>query len=262
MTKKHSTPKDTSDALPRQRQRRTIVFPYADLQKAVEVAQKINEKGGGTLSADQLAASLGRSSTSGPFRSLLSAASAFGLIKRDRREDIMHLTDLGRKIIDNITAPTAKVEAWKSIPLFKKIYEDNKGRNLPPLTGITEQIIRAGVPQKQANRARQVLMSSAKYADFYDAKNNRLVEPVSSSKPPVPLRETISIAMKSAGESKKLHPLIEGLIETLPNKGDPWSEINRKKWLETAENIFSLIYKMEEKDKTTNNKTGGNEGDS
>ena len=40
-----------------------------------------------------------------------------------------------------------------------------------------------------------------------------------------------------------LHPFFRGLLETLPEPGSEWSRKEREQWLETARNIFALIYK-------------------
>jgi hypothetical protein len=39
------------------------------------------------------------------------------------------------------------------------------------------------------------------------------------------------------------HPFIEGLLKTLPEPDDDWPAAGRVKWLQTAANIFDLIYK-------------------
>jgi hypothetical protein len=39
------------------------------------------------------------------------------------------------------------------------------------------------------------------------------------------------------------HPFIEGLLQTLPEPEDDWPTVARVKWLQTAANIFDLIYK-------------------
>jgi hypothetical protein len=39
------------------------------------------------------------------------------------------------------------------------------------------------------------------------------------------------------------HPFIEGLLKTLPAPDDDWPAAGRVKWLQTAANIFDLIYK-------------------
>jgi hypothetical protein len=39
------------------------------------------------------------------------------------------------------------------------------------------------------------------------------------------------------------HPFIEGLLKTLPEPESDWPAAARVKWLQTAANIFDLIYK-------------------
>jgi hypothetical protein len=41
------------------------------------------------------------------------------------------------------------------------------------------------------------------------------------------------------------HPFIEGLLQTLPEPHTDWPAQDRAKWLQTAANIFDLIYKGE-----------------
>lgn len=50
-----------------------------------------------------------------------------------------------------------------------------------------------------------------------------------------------------------LHPFFRGLLETLPEPGSDWSSKEREQWLETARNIFALIYKErgDEREQTT-----------
>jgi hypothetical protein len=43
----------------------------------------------------------------------------------------------------------------------------------------------------------------------------------------------------------KLHPFIQGLLQTLPEPESDWPSAARVKWLQTAANIFDLIYKGE-----------------
>jgi len=40
----------------------------------------------------------------------------------------------------------------------------------------------------------------------------------------------------------ELHPFFCGLLETLPEPGMDWPSENRERWLETARNIFALLY--------------------
>jgi len=42
--------------------------------------------------------------------------------------------------------------------------------------------------------------------------------------------------------SAGLHPFFRGLLDTLPDPGADWPRAQREQWLETARNIFALIY--------------------
>lgn len=39
-----------------------------------------------------------------------------------------------------------------------------------------------------------------------------------------------------------LHPFFRGLLESLPEPGTAWPQVQRDQWLETARHIFALIY--------------------
>ena len=39
-----------------------------------------------------------------------------------------------------------------------------------------------------------------------------------------------------------LNPFFRGLLETLPEPGIDWPSADREQWLETARNIFALLY--------------------
>ena len=43
--------------------------------------------------------------------------------------------------------------------------------------------------------------------------------------------------------SLDLHPFFRGLLETLPEIGADWALAERQQWLETARNIFALLYR-------------------
>ena len=42
------------------------------------------------------------------------------------------------------------------------------------------------------------------------------------------------------------HPFIDGLIQTLPVTGAPWSTKERLNWLITANSVFKMIYQSED----------------
>ncbi len=64
--------------------------------------------------------------------------------------------------------------------------------------------------------------------------------------PRLPSREAGAAAASAAAASpipSGLHPFFRGLLDTLPEPGEGWSLADREQWLETARNIFALIYK-------------------
>ena len=69
-----------------------------------------------------------------------------------------------------------------------------------------------------------------------------------SSEPPPPVLETPKEKEHLNGggggpTTPSRHPFIEGLLKTLPEPETEWKTADRVKWLQTAANIFDLIYK-------------------
>jgi hypothetical protein len=42
-----------------------------------------------------------------------------------------------------------------------------------------------------------------------------------------------------------LHPLIQGLIQTLPPPGSEFAQKDRAKWLQAADSVLQVLYKEE-----------------
>ena len=111
---------------------------------------------------------------------------------------------------------------------------------------------RLGVSEKVKDRARQTFERSAEQAGFFAHGRNRLVQPGIVARVPeataAPIDSQASVAPQ---ETKKGNgggfgdhdPLIVGLFRKLPEPEAEWSEEERLKWLETAANIFDLVFK-------------------
>jgi hypothetical protein len=238
------------------REQSSIAFPYHDLDAATEVARAVyNRSGLGSCDLDELAAEMGQV-ISGTFRVKIGAARTFNLIDKDGRGAVK-LSDLGRSIITDDGAAAAKVEAFMAVPLYSKLYDAYKGQKLPPMKALEREMAALGVAVKQTDKARQAFERAAKQAGFFDAGNDRLVRPKSEAS--TQRREAQDDDTgKGAGEVRrerhsggtggggcsggKQHPLIQGLLVTLPEPGAPWSESDRKAWLGMAESIFKMIY--------------------
>ncbi len=234
-------------------ERGALAFPYVDLDGAIEVAKAIWDKGGRPLERDQLAAAMNLTANSGNFSIKIGAARQFGLIETAASKN--QLTALGFDILDAARAPVAKARAFLEVPLYRKVYEEYRGRQLPPRPhGLENAFVTFGVAPKQKDKARHVFDRSARIAGFFPNPNeDRLVAPpvadgdteTSSSA----RDSTQAVAPASTPKSLNpaiadgLHPFIRGLLETLPAPHDDFPAERRAKWLEAAANIFELLYK-------------------
>lgn len=235
---------DDDDGLGRQRS--TIGFPYMHLDDALEVPQAIfGNVGQGGCDEDQLAAWLGLSPKSSGFRVRLAAARLFGLIESGSNNHLK-VSALGRDAVDPNQSRAAKVKAFLNVPLYKAVFEKYRGGVLPPAAAFERDIEGLGVAEKQKSRARQVFERAAEQAGFFEQGKNRLV------KPGIAESENSDIGKKDKGGTSgggdgsdigDLHPFIQGLLKTLPKPETEWKVADRAKWLQTAANIFDLIYK-------------------
>jgi hypothetical protein len=231
------------------RERSTIAFPYLDQDDAVEVAKAVHTVGGSSCQLEQLAAQLGhQTSVSGGFRMRLQSARMYGLLTYDR--GTVTLSPLGSHICDPEQEKAARAESFLIIPLYKVIYEQFKGGTLPPTSGLEQAMLTAGVAQKQKEKARQVFQRSATQAGFFAFGTNKLVMPSikGSSTPAITQEEEIEDPepdkkKKETEKERRRHPLIEGLLQELPDPQAEWGTEERKKWLEMASTIFNVIYK-------------------
>lgn len=234
------------------RDQSTIGFPYNDLEAAIGIAKKLHESGGVPVSRDQLAAALGLSQAGGNFVTRVATARLFGLV--DFAQSKFSLTELGYAILDPAREKGAKAEAFLNVPLFKRTYDEFRGKQLPPRPlGIEAAFVKFGVAPKQKDKARVAFDKSAAQAGYFGAGNDRLVEPIIPTQGPseVPPAEP-SIWEKDIQRQAReamspaprgYHPFVQGLLDTMPKPGETWPTAARTLWLTTAGNIFAIIYK-------------------
>ncbi len=233
-----------------ERQISTIAFPWADLDNAARVANGIHNKGGITLTLEQLAAELGVAVKGGGFRLMYAAAKTFGLVTLNQGS--VTLTDLGRRINDPKAEKAARAEAFLTVPLYHAIFESHKGGTLPPSSGLETEMFNLGVVKKATERARQVFQKSAQQAGFFAYGTDRLVLPATGGIPVnAPDRPRQADEQKpldkqhkgDGGDGGGRHPFIAGLLKELPAEGADWPTAERVKWLKTAAMLFEWIYK-------------------
>jgi hypothetical protein len=227
----------------------SIQFPYMDLENGISVAAAILRGGGVAVSRDQLAGLMGLVAGSGNFVTKVATARTFGLVALLGGK--YELTNLGFSILDQDDSKqkAARKEAFLAVPLYKRTYDEFRGKQLPPRPhGLEQAFVKFGVAQKQKTNARLAFDKSAAQAGFFSTGTDRLIEPIigSASRPvayvdEIDFRETASPPSPFAEIGR--HPFIQGLLETLPEPQTNWSIEGRTKWLQAAANIFDLIYK-------------------
>ena len=243
----------------RKREQSTIAFPYHDLDTAIEVATALyNRSGLGPCDLDELAAEMGQV-IGGAFRVKLGAARTFDLVDKDGRA-CATLTDLGRRIVSGENARGARAEAFMAVPLYAAVYEKYKGQKLPPMKALEREMESLGVSSKQKDKARQVFERAARQAGYFDMGDDRLIRPkaeIADAQPDgdAQRRQHDNDTSRKEPDRKtggggggddsdgKNHPLIRGLLVTLPEPGTPWPKSERQAWLNMAASIFDMIYK-------------------
>lgn len=232
--------------------RSTVVFPYTGLDDAEKIAKGVRELGATACDWDQLAAHLKFAAAGGGFRLQMIGAKTYGLVTYERGR--VQLTETGLRIVDPNNQRGARVEAFLTVPLFKLAYEKLKGQPLPPAAAIERQLESLGVAPKQKDKARQSFMRSAKHAGFMEIAQDRLTIPANIGPTPDGGADAAAAAQARDDEVRRkggngggndpphLHHFIRGLLEKLPAPETEWATKDRVKWLQTAANIFDLIY--------------------
>jgi len=214
----------------------------------------VHSTGGARAGTDQVAAHMGESANGGAFRNKIATARIFGLATY--ASETITLTNLGSRLNDPDQEKAAKAEAFLTVPLYRRIYDDYKGLVLPPTNSALETVIEGyGVSTKQKDKARQAFQRSASLAGFFEYGNNKLVYPASAATGTAKAPKVEDEGREhdqdekgkkgggGGGNGGSQHPLIEGLLKELPQPKTEWAMEDRKNWLEMASTIFNVIYK-------------------
>jgi hypothetical protein len=139
----------------------------------------------------------------------------------------------------------ALADAFLRVPLYKAVFEKYRGGVVPPAAALERYMEGLGVASKMTDRARRNLERSAEHAGFYEGGRERLVRPGVADEVAPPTDEEMRQELPSGGGGggdSKLHPFIQGLLSALPKPESQWELDQRVKWLQTAANIFDLMY--------------------
>lgn len=232
-----------------------MTAPYFDLDASIKVADAIQRNGGGTCTPDQLAHWLEYAGVrSGTYLTRVSSANKhFGLI--DSQGDRLVVTERAHKIISPVMpddAANAKIEAFLAAPLFNALYEEFRGRQLPPEIGLKNLLeTKYKMVTDRAVAAVRIFFNSAQQAGILTADRSRLVRPATSAhapavkKPEEPVAPPEAERRKSGGGdggSGGVHTAIVGLLRELPPPGSPWSPAKKKRFLDAFKANIDFLY--------------------
>jgi hypothetical protein len=240
-----------------------VASPYYDLEQSIVVASTIHDKGGGACSREQLAPLLKYSGVkNGGFLTRVSAAKMFGLIEESG--DVIRLTQRAQTILSPVMpvdADRAKVDAFLSVELFGKVYEQFKGQTLPAEVGLKNLLEKTYqiVPDRVVPAIR-IMMDSADAAGFFRSTGNRtrMVMPILNGgggaahaeaapqheevprDPPKPNGGKNGDGLD--GDPPGIHPAFVGLLRELPKAGTIISAKKRKALTDAFKATIDFLY--------------------
>ncbi|MBS1717091.1 MAG: hypothetical protein JSS72_05100 [Armatimonadetes bacterium] len=236
----------------KKRDRSTIEFPYGDLDDAIAVAKAVAEHGGG-CSPDQLAQMLGHENVrSGAFVQKIGTARIFRVIVRNGTT--LELTELGWAILQPDFSPQAKVDAFLSVPLYRRIFDNYRGNLLPSDAALEGFLVSVGVVATQAGRVRQAFQRSAQQAGFFAGANrSRLIIPIGCTEDGSSQYFEARRPVAQDGPSRQasglidmpnLPPAIAGILTTLPlAEGETWTNTELEEWLAMFGGVLRVAFK-------------------
>lgn len=168
------------EAIPQIPQKRSRVVsevrvPMYSLADSLAVAEAIHKKGGGSATNDQLAAFLGyKSANNGSYLSRVASARIFDFIGGAGR---LTITARAQSILMPVYQQDVKpalVKAFLDVPLYKAVYDEYHGKDLPTPFGMTNALrTRFGVAPSRVEAGLRALMESADQAGFFEVRGSR-----------------------------------------------------------------------------------------
>jgi len=241
------------------REKGQVAYPWYDLETAIATARAIVEGGGLPMTREQLAGALRIAPAGGNFILKTSAARMFGLIELVQSK--FQLTQLGYLVLgkDEAKAKAARSEAFLSVPLYRRVYDEFRGKPLPPRpVGLETAFVQFGVPTKSRKIARQVFERSARQGGFFNVDPDRLIEPIigpagSAEQQPMETTPEPSSRPSTGGNSQatpavsfELDELIRGMLRRLPKSDETWTAERKAKWLRTLSQNLDYVYELED----------------
>jgi hypothetical protein len=167
--KRKATGKKITRARAGKRERRgTPPFPPVSFASAFPFAESVQKHGAGQpVRRLTLFEKLDRSPESSISREWITNAAKYGLIKGSYQAEVLELTELGAAATSPDSQPREQLAAKfklaiEGLPIFKALYEKNKGSRLPS-PEILRDSVDADLPQDQRTQAVDIFLENTKY---------------------------------------------------------------------------------------------------
>lgn len=152
--KTEATKKSKEPASKPKRQRRTLLFPAATFEDALELATAVYEAGAGqAVRRLTLFDQLGKSPDSGSSRQLVTNSAKYGLTTGSYTAEFIELTAEGLQAVGEDASPATRQRARfklavESVGVFKTLYETYLGSRLPAQAVMVDKAREVGVPDE------------------------------------------------------------------------------------------------------------------
>lgn len=151
------------------RVRRTVLFPAATFEDALELAREIYTAGGGQpVRRVTLFDQLGKSPDSGKSRQLVTNSTKYGLSLGSYSAEFLELTDDGLAAVSDEASPARQLRARfrcavANIDVFSKLYESYLNNRLPSQAVLIDKARELGVPEGDALECVETFIVNTKF---------------------------------------------------------------------------------------------------
>lgn len=208
----------TKDGHGEKRERRTTLFPAVPFEEALTIANAIQKHAAGQkVRRLTLFDSLGKSPESGPSRQLITNSNKYELTKGSYVAEYLELTPEGHIATSVDAAPREQLAARfklaiEQIPVFKALYEAQKGNRLPATTVLEDLVEQQGIPGEDAKECVEIFIVNAKYLG--------ILKPIAGAERIISIEQAIeelpnspstsdAITARLGGEARKERPTLQ-----------------------------------------------------
>lgn len=239
--------------------RLNLTYPIQELKSALDLIKAFADAKETELPWKDLATRVKHEPEGGAFRKRNVTARAFGLITFG--SGLSKLTPLGREVVDNAFDKESLARAFMHVWIFKKVFFEFHDNEPPLPNAISTEFKKAGVPDSEVGKVKNVFLRSARLAGLID-EEGRIVQkehpvgmipkvtPLSYSARimPTPLIKPMELDKPVAANTSPDEAMsaLMSLIKRLPPLDEKIGPKRRKNIIEAFTSTINFLYPEEE----------------